>query len=238
MHEHIRDINSKEKKEKKRKETKNKYLPKNEKSANRFVALFVPAQFPPRGSLIAWLQNRRNEKLCPQSELHIVHSSLLTSPEKFRKRSFMAPSSSSPSSNRLEDRWEAARKIAYTGRRRLVIKKSAAPLIRIHRSFLSPLLELLHLEGGEVWSKSRSKRNFLYFCSSILSPIDKGRKMCARRWKTGNQKSRSRISMLVRAEMPVNERSISSSVDWLWNGSRKRFLGLPFFVVCPLENVI
>lgn len=37
--------------------------------------------------------------------------------------------------SRRKDRWEAARKIAYIGRRRLVIKKSAAPLIRIHRSF-------------------------------------------------------------------------------------------------------
>lgn len=67
--------------------------------------------------------------------------------------------------------------------------------------------------------------------------------MCARRWKTGNEKPRSKISMLVGAEMPVNER-VSRRVSTFVverSESRRRFLGflvswfldlLFFFVVC------
>lgn len=160
----------------------------------------------------------------------------------------MPPPPPLPASRR-KDRWEAARKIAYIGRRRLVIKKSAAPLIRIHRSFRA-LAKNFSISGGEkgwlIVGREIARRNFPYFPPP--PPTDKERKMCARRWKTGNEKARSKISMLVGAEMPVNERvsrRVSMGCGTIQIQQISWFLGFLvyfFFViclcVCSLESMI
>ena len=104
----------------------------NRGSRTKIVGMFLLAccSAPIFNAGLAVINRRtsgRGTKLLTQSELRVVHSTSVRSPrnvgiiapfleEKFRKRSFIR--------SRLEDRWEAARKIAYTGRRRLVIKKS------------------------------------------------------------------------------------------------------------------
>lgn len=143
---------------------KYKSVKKNEfrqKMKNQRI-ISLPSQFPPRAGishrLIAKQACTERKTLSAigithRPFIHVARLLFLLCPRSFVsghlcRSSF--PSSSSSRLSRLEDRWEAARKIAYTGRRRLVIKKSAAPLIRIHRSFRSLAEELLHLgKGGE-----------------------------------------------------------------------------------------
>lgn len=117
--------------------------------------------------------------------------------QKFRKRSFIP--------SHLEDRWEAVRKIAYTGRRRLVIKKSTVRWF-VFISLLEPR-ETFH--GSWIVGPEITKRHLYLFPSLSFFAFDKGRKMYASRtnWVTeGNCRTKrktgqkSRHSMLVRVE--------------------------------------
>lgn len=144
----------------------------------RIISLFsLPAQFPPLWDLsspdyktvVRGTKNSLRNRNYTSSIHPCARLLFLLCPRSFVSGHLCPSLSPSPSlspPSRLEDRWEAARKIAYTGRRRLVIKKSAAPLIRIHRSFRTLARNFSRKGRFDRRSKRNCEEKFPLFSSS------------------------------------------------------------------------